>query len=96
MKTLRCYNLTDVETADLKSRNLFQIPLIVRTAIISPGGFVDLPDDDATRREAKCFVDLGALAIDILPPAYVLARGREIKEKQVLPKIRAPLRRKAR
>lgn len=94
MKTFTCYNITDVETPELKNKRLVGATLALRNVLISPGGSAEVPDDEMSRRDIKCYVDLGAIAVDVLPAEYVLAKGREFKESQPVVKARPPARTK--
>jgi hypothetical protein len=73
---VKLFNLTDVPTPALTQQGLANQTLVVRSSIIQPGEWVDAADDAATRRDAAHYVGLGALAVDQLPPAYVVAKER--------------------
>ena len=73
---MRLFNLTDIPTAQLECHNLVNKTLAVRAALISPGDSVETDDDVLTRRDAAHYVTLGALAVDVLPPAYAVAKDR--------------------
>lgn len=73
---MKCYNLTDVETPELKRRGLLNCVLAVRTVLIPPGEFAEVPDDATSRRDAQNYVKVGALAIDRPPLAYNVAKAR--------------------
>ncbi|NBO64656.1 MAG: hypothetical protein EBU88_07400 [Acidobacteria bacterium] len=73
---MKCYNLTDVETPELKKRGLVNRVLAVRSVLIPPGGCADVPEDATSRRDADNYVKVGALAIDDLPIAYSVTKAR--------------------
>lgn len=73
---MRCYNLTDVETPELKSRGLVNCVLAVRAVLIKPGESAEVPDDATSRRDAENYVKVGALSIDSLPLAYSVTKAR--------------------
>lgn len=80
---MKCFNLTDVETEELKSRGLVNMTLVVRSVVIHPGEFAEVPEDSLHRAAASGYVSLGALSVEVLPPAYVLRKER--MQKVVVP-----------
>lgn len=82
MSTVKCYNLTDVETPELRNRHLVGATIAVRTVLIPPGGSAEVPDDPMARRDIDSYVALGALSVDTLPLHYVIAKGQELKASQ--------------
>ena len=85
---MRCFNLTDIETPELKSRGLVNMTLAVRMHLIEPGSSVEVSDDELSRRDAQHYVAVGALAVDSPPPSYILARERA---QQALPPTEIPI-----
>ena len=84
---MRCFNLTDIETPELASRGLVNMTLAVRIHLIAPGASVEVSDDEASRRDAQHYVAVGAMAVDTLPPSYVLARDQR---QRALPPTNTP------
>lgn len=78
------FNLTDVESDQLKNKSLRDTALAVRHVLVAPGESAEVPDDELTRRAAQSFVQLGAMAVDTLPPWYILT-----KEHSKAPKVAA-------
>lgn len=73
---MKCFNLTDVETTELKKRGLLNCVLAVRAVLIKPGEWAEVPDDAISRRDAENYVKVGALAINTTPISYNVARTR--------------------
>jgi len=80
---MRCFNLTDVETPELRQRGLVNVPLAVRSVLIPPGEVREVPDDTLARRAVASYVSIGALSVDVLPPAYALRKDRDLKPGKV-------------
>jgi hypothetical protein len=73
---MKCYNITDVETPELKKRGLVNCVLAVRAVLIKPGECVEIPDDATSRRDAENYIKAGALALERLPLEYNMAKAR--------------------
>jgi hypothetical protein len=71
---MKCFNLTDVETSELKRRGLVNVTLAIRSVLLPPGASSEVPDDEYSRRDASHYVSIGALAVDVLPSWYVLKK----------------------
>lgn len=82
-RTIRCYNLTDIETPDLKRRGLVNQTIAVRSTLIRPGESKDLPDDATTQRDLRTYREVGVVAIDQLPLEYAAAKGRQAPKRTV-------------
>ena len=76
---MKCFNLTDVATPELKKRGLVNATLAVRSVIIKPGESAEVPDDHVSRRDAAGYVAAGAIAIDSVPVAYSVQKSRTQK-----------------
>lgn len=76
---MKLFNLTDMPTPVLEKHGLVRQVLVVRSTVIPPGASAEVENTDAARREAKSYVRAGAMAIDILPSGYVLAKERAAK-----------------
>jgi len=74
---MKCFNITDAETPELRARKLVNTTLAVHSILIPPGESADVPDDEVSRQDAASYVLVGALAVDTLPPAYALHKERE-------------------
>lgn len=75
-KRLRIFNLTDVETPVLKQFGLTQTTIAVGRILIPPGGAVATEADALTLEHLHHFIEKGALAVDVLPPPYIMAKER--------------------
>lgn len=73
---MKCFNITDVETEELKKRGLVRTTLAVHGILIAPGESAEVPDDELSKRDAKGYVEVKALAVDELPASYVVAKSR--------------------
>jgi hypothetical protein len=71
---MRVYNLTDVSTPVLEQRGLLDQHVAVAGRMVAPGEYVDVEDTPTARANIALLLQLGAMAIDKLPPPYVLAR----------------------
>lgn len=76
MAALTIYNLTDVETPQLKARGLVNQQLIIGRLNLAPGESGTTEDDPMTREHLAGFTRVGAAALNGLPPAYTLAREK--------------------
>lgn len=72
----KVFNLTDVPTAQLKQYKLIDMTIAVGRHLIQPGEGTDVADDDMTRGHLEHFIKVGALAMNSLPPLYVLEKER--------------------
>lgn len=82
---MRVYNLTDVPTPALQQRNLVNRHLVVGNRMSNPGEYVDVEDTPSMRARLRSVVELGALALDTLPPRYVMQRQRASQAAGVSP-----------
>lgn len=71
---VKVYNLTDIETPNLKQRALLNQHIAIGGRMCEPGEFVELEDSPVLRADTSHLVAVGALAIDRLPPPYAKAR----------------------
>jgi hypothetical protein len=72
---MRVFNLTDVTTPTLKRHGLEQQTIVVGTALLSPGGMEEIGDEPHVRAGAQFLVDVGAIAFEQLPPAYMAGKA---------------------
>jgi hypothetical protein len=74
---MKVFNLTDISTKALRTHRLERQTLVVGKAVIAPGASDDVEDTPHMRRKLEHFLSAGAVAIDVLPPEYVSAKGKE-------------------
>lgn len=75
---MRVFNLTDIPTKVLEQRKLIDQGIAVAKRLVRPGEFVEVEDTAHTRACLQDLLQVGAVAIDIPPPAYV--KARQIKQ----------------
>jgi hypothetical protein len=85
MSQVRVYNLTDVSTPTLEKHHLLKAHIAIGTRMCNPGEFVEQEDTPSLRSDINFLVSIGALAVDQLPPPYVLARTSTIAAQNVGP-----------
>lgn len=78
---MRIFNLTDVETPTLLELGLVNQVLVAGRAVVGPGSSVELGDDPLTRAHLLQYTQVGAMALDDLPPNYVV---NKLQREQVL------------
>lgn len=71
---MKVYNLTDVSTPVLEQRGLMNQHIAVAGRMAAPGEYVEVEDTPHARANVELLLQLGAVALDKLPPPYVLAR----------------------
>lgn len=71
---MRVFNLTDVPTKVLEQRGLTQQHIAVARRMVDPGEFIEVADSATTRDGLAYLLQVGAVSIDTLPPAYLRAR----------------------
>ncbi len=74
---MKLFNLTDVPTPTLKQYSLVNSHIVVGRELLAPGASADLTDDAVTRAGLSHYVTVGAIAVDTLPPSYVVAKEKE-------------------
>jgi translation initiation factor IF-2 len=74
---MKVFNLTDVQTPQLKQRHMKSQTIVIHGRPIAPGGSqeYDKRDTSIVARAVHHYVKDGALAIDELPPAYTKAKA---------------------
>lgn len=77
---MRIFNLTDVSTKVLTQYGIATSSIAVGRHLVDPGEMVDVPEDPLTLMHLEHFIKIGALAVDSIPPAYILAKDRMPKE----------------
>ena len=75
-ETVRVYNLTDLETPELKSRGLVNQTIAVRSVLIRPGESKEVADDAITMRDLKGYREIGVVSVDVLPVEYATMKSR--------------------
>lgn len=71
---MKVYNLTDVATSVLEQRGLVAQGIATSGRIVNPGEYVDVEDTVKSRADLEYLIQVGAVAIDQMPPPYVRAR----------------------
>ena len=80
--TITIYNLTDVETPQLKSKGLLHQPIVVGRLSIAPGEGGTTIDDATTRRHLEHYVKIGADGVLVVeasnttPTAFTIGQVR--------------------
>lgn len=87
---MKLFNLTDVETPELRRRGWVNLPLVVGTALIAPGGEAEVADTETVRRALASFTGPGALAVGARPPEYVVAKARRQDKERLAALEQAP------
>jgi hypothetical protein len=73
--TIEVFNLTDVPTESLKAYGLLSQQIVVGEDLVGPGASVKVPDEASTRAKLQHLLSVGAVALDKLPPEYVVAKA---------------------
>lgn len=73
---LKVFNLTDVETPQLKQYGLVNQHIVVERALVAPGEYTQVADSPVARAHLRHYVSVGAVAVDVVPPSYVLLKER--------------------
>lgn len=82
---MKVFNLTDVETPQLRRQGLVGVPIKVDGVIIAPGTCGEVRDTSANRKYLQqSFVGRSAIALDRVPKGYTGTAGQE-KETPVTP-----------
>lgn len=69
---MRVYNLTDVSTPVLVSRELVRAPVQVGGVMIQPGKFADIPNPAG----ARDLLSIGAISVDQIPGWYLEEKAK--------------------
>lgn len=72
---MKVFNLTDIETPTLKKLGMVGMWIAAGTALIPPGGEQEVGDTEMLRRDILCFTSSGALAVQVRPASYMVARA---------------------
>lgn len=75
-RTMTVYNLTDVETPQLKKLGKVNSTFVVGRITLAPGQKSPTEDDPMTRQHVGPYVKDGMASINVLPPAYVVAKQK--------------------
>lgn len=73
--TVTVHNLTDVATDTLKAYGLVEQQIAVDKDLVRPGESVEVPRDPHTLAKLGHLIEVGAVALDQLPPTYVSAKS---------------------
>lgn len=78
---MKVFNLTDVSTKQLLQHQLVGHTVAVSNKLLGPGDMAVVEDNrsEMVRDGVAKLVSMGVLAIDKLPPAYVLAKAEQQK-----------------
>lgn len=76
-RTMTIYNITDVETPQLKAAGKVNTTFVVGRVTLAPGQKAPTDDDPMTRQHVGPYVKDGMAAINVLPPAYVVAKQKQ-------------------
>lgn len=87
---MRVFNLTDIPTKVLEQRGLVQQHIVVARRMVNPGEFIEVEDLATTRADLTYLLQIGALAINALPPTYLRAR-QVMQADPARSALRAPL-----
>lgn len=71
---MKVFNLTDVETEELKGRGLCNVSLVVGKYIVNPGESLDL-GDSSLAAQVEGYVKVGAMAVNNPPAAYTASKS---------------------
>lgn len=82
MPTMKVFNLTDVETPQLKQLGKVNDTFVVGRLTLAPGQSDITTDDAMTRDHLADYVMKGMAAINTLPPAYVVAKEKMMRTKK--------------
>jgi len=81
---MKLFNLTDIETPELRRRGWVNLPLVVGTALVAPGGEAEVADTPMTRRDLAGFVGPGAIAVGARPPEYAVAKEKQLSKARLV------------
>lgn len=73
----KVYNLTDVSTPALEQRNLVAKHLAVAHRMVNPGEYVEIPTEQFQLAQVAYLLQVGAVSVDQIPPAYAQAKQKE-------------------
>jgi hypothetical protein len=59
---------------------MVNVPLVVGNALIPPGGEASIGDTPMVRRDVMAYTQVMALAVDSLPPSYMVAKAAKESE----------------
>lgn len=80
---MKVFNLTDIPTKSLEQYGLVNQHIVVGRALLSPGESVAVADNAITRNGLQHYVSVGAVAVDSLPPSYVIQKDKASSAKKV-------------
>lgn len=72
---MKVFNLTDVSTTVLEQRNLVGQHFAVDRRMVAPGEYIEVEDTHKNRASLGFLLQVGAVSIDRLSPAYVKLRA---------------------
>lgn len=86
---MKVFNLTDIGTPILKAKGLVGKVLVAGRVMVEPGKMVEVGEDPVTRRDLQYYVECGAMAVDVLPAAYTVAKLAKSKKLDLDDRIQA-------
>lgn len=75
---MRVFNLTDVSTPTLVRHGLVNQQIVAHRRLVLPGEYVEVEDNSSMRARLAHLLTLGAVSVDQLPPAYLLAKQKAV------------------
>lgn len=84
---MKVYNITDVATDKLKQHGVVNQQIVVDTALIAPGGSAEIADSAHTRSQMAHLLNIGALAVDKLPPSYASEKAKNVAPVAAKPSV---------
>ncbi len=80
-KTMKVFNITDVETDTLKQHMASNSHIAVGRSMIAPGESTEVADDPTTRAHLEHYIKIGAVAVGKPPSEYMVAKDEQKKSK---------------
>lgn len=71
---MRVFNLTDIATPVLEQHKLVDQHIAVARRMVNPGEYADIGDAPNALHDLQFLLQVGAVSIDRVPPAYAVAR----------------------
>lgn len=76
---MKVFNLTDIETPQLAEQGAVNIPVVLGNLLLAPGASGVLTEDQygCCAHAIRDYVGRGIMALEVLPPAYAVAKARK-------------------
>jgi len=84
---MKCYNLTDIETPELKKRGLVNKTIAVGPVLIRPGESAEVSDNAVVRQAVKSYGD-SVIAVDRIPVAYAAAKSHAAAQASLVARVK--------